>query len=198
MPRRSSVPLTRENKSNEADRVVHTDRVRVNVVKVFELPLGTGSKFVLPSLSLLVLHATNMLALDLVFRNKRNLMTDLDLTLLPTRRLKIALADPLRDPPPELPALPLVHIIDCRDGDFLLRALHIRERLATAKILAREVPQALKRALRIVRARRRQHGLELVGFAAEVSFAFVLDLSLQYVTRLPWNEKRSERVLDVR
>ena len=106
----------------------------------------------------------------------RSLTTYLDLALLSTRRLKVAFSDTLRHPPPKLPTLPFVHLVDRRNVDLLFGTLHVRERLAGAKILASEVPQPLKRALRVVRPRRRQHAFELVRLAAKVALALVFNL----------------------
>ncbi len=45
------------------------------------------------------------------------------------------------------------------------------------RLLASEVPQALKGPRSVVRARRRQHSLELMRLATKVALALVLNLS---------------------
>ncbi len=97
--------------------------VRVDVLEVLELPFGACGLLVATALALFVLEVNSAgLETGMVMYGKEGGYTYLDLTLLPAGKLKVALPDPLRDEIPQLPALPLVLILDRRNRDLFLRS----------------------------------------------------------------------------
>lgn len=94
-------------------------------------------------------------------------MTYLNLALLATRKLVIALPDAARDVLPQFPALEVRHLLDGADGHFLLRRPYVGEGLAGIGVLGRLVPQAVVLLHRVRGARRGEDSLEEVGFGTD-------------------------------
>ena len=102
----------------------------------------------------------------------------LDATLLPRRRVKVALTYSLCNLVPQRATLPLALSLDLSHGDLFLRTRHIRERRARLRVLARCVPLPLIAARLRTGARTDRRGkvrLERVRLSGKVPFTLVLD-----------------------